>query len=91
MTYQAPITGLHGPKLLPFLQHSTENIMLALSLKFGVHCCSFGLPHPAAQYQARVPLDLWTHLQTPPFPKYTHRGCQSAALELRIPNMNLKY
>jgi hypothetical protein len=40
VTYQAPITGLHSPTLLPFLQNSTGYSMLAQSCnKFGVNCC----------------------------------------------------
>ena len=35
MTYQAPTTGLHSPTLLPFLQNSTDYLMLAQSWKFG--------------------------------------------------------
>jgi len=48
MIHKAPVTGLHGSKLLPFLQHSTKHLMLALSWMVGVNGCSFGLPHPAA-------------------------------------------
>ena len=38
MTYQAPTTGLHSPTLLPFLQNSTDYLMLAQFWKFGVNC-----------------------------------------------------
>jgi len=48
VTYQAPITGLHSPTLLVFLQNSTDYLMLAQSCKFGVNCCFIGLTHPAA-------------------------------------------
>jgi hypothetical protein len=37
MTYQGPTTGLHSCTLLPFLQNSTEYLMLAQSWKFGVN------------------------------------------------------
>ena len=67
MIHKAPVTGLHGSKLLPFLQHSTKHLMLALSWMVGVNGCSFGLPHLAACTLA-VPLsDLWTCPQTPLF------------------------
>jgi hypothetical protein len=56
MTYPAPITGLHSPTLLPFLQNSPDYLMLAQSCKFGVNCCVIGLTHPAACTRVRVPL-----------------------------------
>ena len=56
MTNQAPITGLHSPTLLPFLQNSTDYLMLAQSCKFGVDCCVIGLTYPAACTRAHVPL-----------------------------------
>ena len=49
VTYQAPITGLHSPTLLPFLQISTDYLILARSCKFGVICCFIDLTHPAAR------------------------------------------
>jgi len=53
VTYQAPTPGLHIPTLLPFLQNSTNYLMLAQSWKFGVNCCSIGLTHPAACTRAK--------------------------------------
>ena len=46
VTYQAPITGLHSPTLLPILHNSTDYLMLAQSCKFGV--ASLALTHPTA-------------------------------------------
>jgi len=66
VTYQAPITGLHSPTLLPFLQNSTDDLMLAQSCKFEVICCFIGLTHPAACTQTRCAFDFWTCPQTPP-------------------------
>ena len=66
VTYQAPITGLHNPTLLPFLQNSTDYLKLAQSCKFGVTCCSIGLTHPAA-CTLRVCLWLLDISTDPPF------------------------
>ena len=63
--YQSPITGLHSPTLLSFLQDSTDYLMLAQSCKFGVSCCFIGLTHPAACTRARVPLT-FGHVHRPP-------------------------
>ena len=57
---------LHSPTMLSFLQNSTWYLMLALSWKFGVNCCSFGLTHSAACTQALVPLACG-HVHRPPF------------------------
>jgi len=73
VTYQAPITGLHSPTLLPFLQNSTDYHMLAQSCKFGANCCFIGLTHPAACTRVRVPLT-FGHVHNPPFyPIYSKR------------------
>ena len=91
MTYQAPITGLHSPKLLPFLQNFTDCIMLAQSCKFKVNCCFIGLIHPAACTRARVPLTFGRVHSPPPLTQFAQKGCQSTGLELRIPMIYLKF
>ena len=40
---------LHSPTLLPFLQNSTDYLMLAHSCKYGVSCCFIGLTQSASQ------------------------------------------
>jgi hypothetical protein len=71
--YQAPITGLHSPILLLFLQNSTDYIMLAQSCKFVVNCCFIGLTHPAACTEC-VCLWLFEMSTGPPFyPIYSKR------------------
>ena len=66
VTYQAPITGLHSPTLLPFLQNFTDYLMLAQSWKLGVNWCFIGLTHPAAWNQAHVPPLTRGHVHRPP-------------------------
>ena len=46
MIHQAPITGLHSPKLLPFFQHSTKYLMLARSWKMAAPLACL-TPQPA--------------------------------------------
>ena len=87
VTYQAPITGLHSPTLLPFLQNSTDYLMLAQSCKFGVNCCFIGLTHPTTCTQARVPLTIGHVHSRPPLTQFAQKGCQSTGLELRITRM----
>ena len=65
MTYQAPITGLHSPTLLPLLQNSTDYLMLAQSwslewIAAPLVWLARGL-HPSAWAS-----DFWTCPQTPP-------------------------
>ena len=79
MTYQAPITGLHSPTLLPFLQNSTEYLMLAQSCKFGVDCCFNGLTYPAACTRARVPLT-FAHVHRPPLTQFAQKGINRLGL-----------
>jgi len=55
-------------------------VMLALSWKFGVICCSFGLTHPVACTQARVPLTCG-HVHRPPFTQFAQKGCLSTGLQ----------
>ena len=57
-THDLPSThnSLTQPHIASFLQNSTKYLMLRLSWKFGVNRCSFGLTHPAACTQARLPL-----------------------------------
>ena len=57
MTYQTTTAGLHSLKLLPFLQSSTDYLMLAQTLRFGVNRCSIGMTHPVAYTRAHVPLN----------------------------------
>jgi len=64
VNYQAPITGLHSPTLLPFLHISTDYLMLAQSCKFGVKCCLIGLTRPVACARPRVPLT-FGHVHNP--------------------------
>ena len=91
MTYQAPITGLHSPTILPFLQNSTDYFMLAQSCKFGVNYCFIGLTHPAACTRARVPLT-FGHVHRPsPLTQFAQKGCQSNGFELRIPMIYLEF
>jgi len=72
-TYQAPITGLHSPTLLLFLQNSTDYLMLAQSCKFGVNCYIIGLTHLAACTEC-VCLWLLEMSTDPPFyPIYSKR------------------
>ena len=66
VTYQAPITGLHSPTLLPFLQNLTDYLMLAQSCKFGVNCCFIALTHPAVCTWSRVPLTFGQVHRPPP-------------------------
>ena len=87
--HQAPITGLHSPTLLLFLQNSTDYLMLAQSCKYGVNCCFIGLTHPAACTRVRVPLT-FGHVHRPTFTQFTQKGCQSTGIELRIPMIHLK-
>jgi hypothetical protein len=91
MTYQAPTIGLHSPSLHPFLQISTDYLMLAQSRKFGVNCCSSGLTHPAACTRARVPLTFGHVYRPPPFTQFAQKGWQSTGLELKIPVIYLKF
>jgi hypothetical protein len=65
VTYQAPITGLHSPILLPILQNYTDYLVLAQSCKLRVNCCFVGLTNPAACTRARVPLT-FKHVYRPP-------------------------
>jgi len=51
--------------LLPFLQNSTDYLMLAQSCRFGVNCCFIGLTYPAACTWAHVPLT-FGHVHRPP-------------------------
>jgi hypothetical protein len=91
VTYQAPITGLHSPTLLPFLQNSTDYLMLAQYCKFGVTCCFIGLTHPAVCTRARVcASDFWT-CQTPPFNPLHQKRVSFAGLELKIPMICLQF
>jgi len=90
-TYQAPITGLHSPTLNPFLQNSTDYLMLAEFWKFGVNCCFIGLTNSAACTRARVPLT-FGHVHKPLlFTQFAQKGCQSTGLGLRIPLISLKF
>jgi hypothetical protein len=57
---------LARPQLLPFLQHSTKYLMLALSWKVGANGCSFGLTQPAACTGALVP-PTFGHVHRRPF------------------------
>jgi len=91
MTYQTPITGLHSPTLLLFLQNSTDNLMLAQSCKFGVICYFIGVTHPAACTRARVPLTFGHVHRPPPLTQFAQKGCQSTGLEPRIPMIYLKF
>jgi len=84
VTYQAPITGLHSPTLLPFLQNSTDYLMLAQSCKFGVNCCFIGLTHPAACTRARVSLTFGHVHRSRPLTQLAQKMCLSTGLELRI-------
>jgi len=77
VTYQAPITGLHSPTLLPFLETSTDYFMLAQSCKLWVNFSFIGLTHPAACNGARVPLTFGHVHNPPPFPQFAQIGCQS--------------
>ena len=80
VTYQAPITGVHSPTLLPFLQKSTDYLMLAQSWKFGVICCFIGLTHPTACTRVRVPL-IFGHVHRPPLlPKLLKKGANRLGL-----------
>ena len=90
MTYQAPITGLHSPALLPFTLNSTNYLMLAQSWKFGVNTCSIGLTQSAACTRARVPLTFGHVHRPPPFTQFAQKGCQLTGLELRITTIYLK-
>ena len=85
--HQAPITGLHSPTLLLFLQNSTDYLMLAQSCKYGVNCCFVGLTHPAACTWVRVPWLL--DMSTDPlfYPIYSKRVPIDWRIELRIPKM----
>jgi hypothetical protein len=47
---------LTQPHIASFIGISTKYLMLRLSWKFGWNRCSFGLTHPAACTQARLPL-----------------------------------
>ena len=88
MTYQAPTIDFYSPTLPPILQNSTEYLMLALSWKFGVNCCSFGLTHPAACTQVRVLLTCG-HVHRPPpnsLKKGTNRLCLSSGFRRYIWN-----
>ena len=91
MTFQAPITGVHSPTLLPFLQNSTDYLMLAQSCKFRVNCCFIDLTHPAACTRVCVPLTFGHVHRPPPFTQFTQKGCQSTGLELRIPMIYLRF
>jgi len=73
VTYQAPITGLHSPTLLLFLQNSTDYLMLAQSCKFGVNCCFIGLTHPVVCTRARVLWLLDMSTDPPFYPVYSKR------------------
>ena len=67
VTYQAPITGLHSPTLLLFLQNSTDYLMLAQSCKFGVNCWLLHwLDSPRGLHPSPCASDFWTCSQTPP-------------------------
>ena len=66
MTYQTTTTAMHSPKLLLFLQNSTDYLKLAQSWKLGVNCCSIGSTQPAACTEALVPLT-FGHVHRPPF------------------------
>jgi len=80
VTYQAPITGLHSPTLLLFLQDSTDYLMLAQSCKFGVNYCFIGLTHPAACTQVCVPLT-FGHVHRPPLlPNLLKKGANRLGL-----------
>ena len=74
MTYQAPITGLHSPTLLPFLQNSTDYFMMAQSCQFKVNCCFICLTCPTACTRVRVPLTFGhVHKPSPLNPMYPKR------------------
>jgi hypothetical protein len=80
MTYQAFTTGLNSPTLLPFLQNSTDYLLLAQFWKLGVNCSSISLMHHMARTQARVPLTC-EHVHSPPLlPNLLKKGANRLGL-----------
>jgi len=68
MVNQAPTTGRHIYIMLPNLQLSIKQLVLALSCKSGVTCCSSVFTHPVAQPHVRLALTRAMHTDPPLLP-----------------------
>ena len=72
MTYQASVTGLHSPTLLPFLQIFTISCWHnPVSLGLLLH---HWLDSPRGLHPSACASDFWTWLQTPPLTQFAQKG-----------------